>query len=84
MTAKELNRFDAVILDPPRAGAQEQVRELAASTTPRILYVSCNPASFARDAKMLIDAGYALERVKPVGQFRWSTHTELAATFSRA
>lgn len=83
LTAAELGRFDAVILDPPRAGAQEQARALAASVTPRILYVSCNPASFARDAAMLIAGGYRLDRVKPVGQFRWSTHVELVATFSR-
>ena len=79
----ELGRFGAVVLDPPRAGAAEQVAELAASTVPRIAYVSCNPATFARDAKTLTDKGYALEWVRPVGQFRWSTHVELAACFSR-
>lgn len=79
----ELGRFGAVILDPPRAGAEEQVKELAASTTPVIAYVSCNPASFARDAKTLVEGGYTLDWVQPVGQFRWSTHVELAARFSR-
>jgi 23S rRNA (uracil1939-C5)-methyltransferase len=79
----ELNRFGAVILDPPRAGAEEQVQHLAASTVPHIAYVSCNPASFARDAKRLIDGGYRLDWVQPVGQFRWSTHVELAGAFSR-
>jgi 23S rRNA (uracil1939-C5)-methyltransferase len=79
----ELKRFDAVILDPPRAGAEEQARALASSTVRRIAYVSCNPATFARDAKTLADGGYALEWVRPVGQFRWSTHVELAACFSR-
>ncbi|MCA0207708.1 MAG: class I SAM-dependent RNA methyltransferase [Proteobacteria bacterium] len=79
----ELNRFGAVILDPPRAGAEEQVKQLAGSTTPVIAYVSCNPASFARDAKMLVEGGYSLDWVQPVGQFRWSTHVELAARFSR-
>jgi 23S rRNA (uracil1939-C5)-methyltransferase len=79
----ELGRFDAVILDPPRAGAEEQVKALAASSVPRIAYVSCNPATFARDAKTLVDGGYRLEWVRPVGQFRWSTHVELAACFSR-
>lgn len=79
----ELNRFGSVILDPPRAGAEEQVKQLAASNTPVIAYVSCNPASFARDAKMLVEVGYALDWVQPVGQFRWSTHVELAARFSR-
>ena len=80
---KELNRFEAVVLDPPRAGAKEQVPLLARSGAPRIAYVSCNPATFARDARALIDGGYTLNWVKPVGQFRWSTHVELAACFSR-
>jgi 23S rRNA (uracil1939-C5)-methyltransferase len=79
----ELARFDGVILDPPRAGAAEQVRALAGSTVARIAYVSCNPATFARDATLLVDGGYRLEWVRPVGQFRWSTHVELAACFSR-
>ncbi|WP_293700802.1 MULTISPECIES: class I SAM-dependent RNA methyltransferase [unclassified Sphingopyxis] len=79
----ELNRFGAVILDPPRAGAEEQVVQLAASDTPVIAYVSCNPASFARDAKLLVEGGYTLDWVQPVGQFRWSTHVELAGRFSR-
>ncbi|MCL6697531.1 class I SAM-dependent RNA methyltransferase [Sphingomonas sp. NSE70-1] len=81
--AKELTAFDSVVLDPPRAGAQEQVRELAASPVVRIAYVSCNPATFARDAEILVGGGYKLDWVKPVGQFRWSTHVELAASFSR-
>jgi 23S rRNA (uracil1939-C5)-methyltransferase len=79
----ELNRFGAIILDPPRAGAEEQVKQLAASAAPVIAYVSCNPASFARDAKTLIEGGYTLDWVQPVGQFRWSTHVELAARFSK-
>ncbi len=83
LTAEELNSTDAIVLDPPRAGAREQVAEITASTVPRIAYVSCNPATFARDARMLIDGGYRLDRITPVGQFRWSTHVELAASFSR-
>ncbi|WP_326524566.1 class I SAM-dependent RNA methyltransferase [Sphingomonas sp.] len=79
----ELDRFDAVVLDPPRAGAREQVGQLAQARTPRIAYVSCNPGSFARDAKLLVDGGYRLDWVQPVGQFTWSTHVELAAAFSR-
>lgn len=79
----ELNRFGAVILDPPRAGAEEQASQLAASAMPVIAYVSCNPASFARDAKLLVDGGYTLDWVQPVGQFRWSTHVELAGRFSK-
>ncbi|MCE7798554.1 class I SAM-dependent RNA methyltransferase [Sphingobium sufflavum] len=80
----ELNRFGAVVLDPPRAGARDQVEQIAASTAPRLVYVSCNPSSFARDAVTLIEGGYRLDRVRPVGQFRWSTHVELAACFTRA
>jgi 23S rRNA (uracil1939-C5)-methyltransferase len=83
LSAEELNKFHAVILDPPRAGAKEQVVNLAASNVPDIAYVSCNPASFARDAKELVTAGYRLQRVWPVGQFRWSTHIELVGHFSR-
>ena len=83
LTPKELNRFDAVILDPPRAGAREQIEQIAAAQVPLLIYVSCNPATFARDAVLLIEGGYRLERVKPVGQFRWSTHVELVAAFRR-
>lgn len=79
----ELDRFAAVVIDPPRAGAEEQVKQMAMSAVPRIAYVSCNPASFARDARRLVEAGYRLDWVQPVGQFRWSTHVELAARFSR-
>jgi 23S rRNA (uracil1939-C5)-methyltransferase len=83
LDAAELERFGAVILDPPRAGAEEQVRALASARVARIAYVSCNPATFARDAKILVDGGYRLDWVRPVGQFRWSTHVELAAAFAR-
>jgi 23S rRNA (uracil1939-C5)-methyltransferase len=79
----ELKPFDAIIIDPPRAGADAQIVALANSTVARIAYVSCNPATFARDAKTLTDGGYRLEWVRPIGQFRWSTHVELAACFSR-
>jgi 23S rRNA (uracil1939-C5)-methyltransferase len=79
----ELAGYDAVILDPPRSGALEQVKHIAASTVPRVAYVSCNPATFARDAELLVAGGYSLDWVRPVGQFRWSTHVELAAAFSR-
>ena len=83
LDGSELGRFAAVVVDPPRSGAEQQVRELAGSPVERIAYVSCNPATFARDARTLVDGGYALAWVKPVGQFRWSTHVELAACFSR-
>jgi 23S rRNA (uracil1939-C5)-methyltransferase len=83
LTVEELGRFGAVVLDPPRAGARDQVAGLAQAKTPVIAYVSCNPSSFARDAQMICDGGYRLDWVQPVGQFRWSTHVELAARFSR-
>ncbi len=79
----DLKSFDAVVLDPPRAGAEEQVKELASSGVARIAYVSCNPATFARDAMILADGGYRIDWIRPVGQFRWSTHVELGAAFSR-
>lgn len=80
---EELARFDAVLLDPPRAGAREQVAAIAGSTLRRVAYVSCNPSSWARDARMLVDAGFTLEKLRPVGQFRWSTHVELTSLFVR-
>lgn len=79
----ELNRFAAVLLDPPRAGARDQVERIAESTVQRVVYISCNPASWAKDAAMLVDAGFALKELRPVGQFRWSTHVELASLFVR-
>ena len=83
LDTNDLKSFDAVVLDPPRAGAEEQVRALADSDVARIAYVSCNPATFARDAKILADGGYRIDWIRPVGQFRWSTHVELGAAFSR-
>jgi 23S rRNA (uracil1939-C5)-methyltransferase len=83
LTPVELARYDGVILDPPRAGAQEQIAALCASTVARIAYVSCNPATFARDSKALIAGGYKLEHIHPVGQFSWSIHVELIAMFYR-
>ena len=80
---EELGRFDAVLLDPPRAGARDQVRELATSDVGRVIYISCNPSSWARDARTLIDAGFRLAKLRPVGQFCWSTHVELTSLFVR-
>jgi 23S rRNA (uracil1939-C5)-methyltransferase len=79
----ELNRFAAVLLDPPRAGARDQVAQIAASTVERVVYISCNPSSWARDAATLVARGYRLAELRPVGQFRWSTHVELASLFVR-
>ncbi|WP_138422212.1 class I SAM-dependent RNA methyltransferase [Maritimibacter alexandrii] len=76
-------RADAVVIDPPRAGAEAQMVEIAASGVPRIAAVSCNPVTFARDAKILTDAGYTLNWLVVVDQFRWSPHVELAACFTR-
>ncbi len=83
LTVAELDRFDAIVIDPPRAGAREQAAALAACKTPRLAYVSCNPATFARDAKAMVAEGWRIDWVQPVGQFRWSTHVELAACLSR-
>lgn len=79
----ELNVFDAVVLDPPRAGAEAQVRRLAGSKTGTVAYVSCDVGSFARDAAILIAGGYALEGVTPIDQFRYSAHIELVGVFRR-
>ena len=84
LSADELAGFDAVVLDPPRAGAAAQVAELARSDVPVIAYVSCDPSSFARDAAVLVQGGYRLDWVQVVDQFRWSPHTELAARLSRS
>lgn len=83
LRADELDRFDGVLLDPPRAGAREQIAAIAASCLSRVAYVSCNPSSWARDAKTLVGAGFRLEKLRPVGQFRWSTHVELTSLFLR-
>jgi 23S rRNA (uracil1939-C5)-methyltransferase len=79
---EELAKFDGVVIDPPRAGAEAQTRALAEARVPRIAMVSCNPVTFARDAALLIQAGYRLNWVQPVDQFRWSPHVELAASLS--
>lgn len=79
----ELNKFTAVVLDPPRAGAREQVEAIAISQLNRVVYISCNPSSWSRDARRLVDAGFRLAELRPVGQFRWSTHVELASYFVR-
>ncbi|GAA4039180.1 hypothetical protein GCM10022213_06420 [Parerythrobacter jejuensis] len=83
LTAEDLSKFGAVLLDPPRAGARDQILQIAQSSIPRVVYISCNPASWAKDAKTLVEAGFLLDEVRPVGQFRWSTHVELASLFTR-
>jgi 23S rRNA (uracil1939-C5)-methyltransferase len=83
LTRDELKRFDAVVMDPPRAGAEAQAANLAASDVARIAMVSCNPVTLARDLRLLIDGGYRLDRVTPVDQFLWSHHIEVVAALSR-
>ncbi|ABS62406.1 23S rRNA (uracil-5-)-methyltransferase RumA [Parvibaculum lavamentivorans DS-1] len=79
----ELDSFDAVVFDPPRAGAAAQAEEIARSEVPVVAAVSCNPATFARDARTLLDGGYALSELTPVDQFLWSPHIELVGIFRK-
>src|SRR6185437_13391961 len=83
LMAPELDKFDAIVLDPPHAGAAAQAEQIAKSKVARVIYVSCNPASFARDARTLIDGGFRLAAITPVDQFLWSAQLELAARFER-
>lgn len=83
VTWRELRRFDAVVLDPPRAGAQGQAKELAKSQIARLAYVSCNPATFARDAAVLLRGEWRLDGVAVVDQFQHAPHVELVGAFSR-
>jgi len=83
LVPSELKGFGAVVFDPPRQGAEAQARALAQGTVPVIVGVSCNPATFARDARILADGGYKLTRVTPVDQFRYTPHVELVARFER-
>jgi 23S rRNA (uracil1939-C5)-methyltransferase len=81
--ASELDSFDAVVFDPPRAGAEMQAREIASSKVCRVIAVSCNAATFARDSSILIDGGYQLKKVTPVDQFRFAGHVEIVGVFER-
>lgn len=83
LIARELNAFDGVVFDPPRAGAEAQARELAKSSVKRVVAVSCDATTFARDASILVAGGYRLGAVTPVDQFVWSPHTEIVGTFER-
>jgi 23S rRNA (uracil1939-C5)-methyltransferase len=78
----ELSGFDGAVLDPPRAGAEAQIAEIARAHLPRLAYVSCNPVSFARDARHLLSHGYRIGPVREIDQFRWSAHVELVAGFT--
>lgn len=83
LQAQELAAFDGALIDPPRAGAIEQARALAASTLPLVVSISCNAETFARDARILVDGGFRVESVTPLDQFRFSAHVEIAAVFRR-
>ena len=83
LSAKELSRYDAVVLDPPRAGAKSQCEALAASPVPKVVMVSCNPGTCARDLRILVEGGYRIARVTPVDQFLFSPHIELVALLDR-
>jgi 23S rRNA (uracil1939-C5)-methyltransferase len=83
LLAMEMKKLDGVLFDPPRAGAIEQAGEIARSKVSTVVGVSCNPLTFARDAALLIKAGFRLERVTPVDQFLWSPHIELVGLFRR-
>ncbi len=81
---QELKPYDVVVIDPPRAGAMQQCEQLARSSVPTLIYISCNPGSFARDAKLLQEGGYQLHTVVPVDQFLWSEHLELVGHFTKS
>ncbi|GAA5103418.1 RNA methyltransferase [Bartonella jaculi] len=83
LSAKELECFECVVFDPPRAGAQKQVRELAKATIPRVIAISCNPVTFARDLSLLVTGGYTIEQIIPIDQFLWSPHVEIVAVLSK-
>jgi 23S rRNA (uracil1939-C5)-methyltransferase len=83
LTVEELGRYDFIFVDPPRAGALAQVEYIAQSSLQHVVYISCNPASFARDAKVLCDAGFMLASVTPLDQFLWSEHLEVIGKFYR-
>jgi 23S rRNA (uracil1939-C5)-methyltransferase len=83
LSAQELSGFDAIVFDPPRQGAEGQAREIARSKCKNVIAVSCNAATFARDAAILVDGGYRLERVTPVDQFKYTAHVEMVGQFTR-
>jgi 23S rRNA (uracil1939-C5)-methyltransferase len=83
MTRDELKRFDAAVIDPPRAGAEAQTREVAASSLKRVAMVSCNAQTFARDLRLMIDGGWRIKRITPIDQFLWSPHVEIVAQLAR-
>ncbi len=83
MLPHELKKYDAAILDPPRAGARDQVAEIIKSAMANLVMISCNPATFARDARVLVEGGFIMGDIQPVDQFLYSPHLELIAPFRR-
>ena len=83
LSASEINIYDAVVIDPPRAGAKAQCEQIAKSTIATIVYISCGPETFAKDAAILVSSGYKLEKVIPIDQFLWSSHLELVGIFRK-
>ncbi|EJF77688.1 hypothetical protein MCO_00826 [Bartonella sp. DB5-6] len=83
LSVKELEYFECVVFDPPRAGAEEQARELAKATIPRVVAISCNPITFSRDLSLLVAGGYTVEKIIPIDQFLWSPHVEIVAVLSK-
>jgi 23S rRNA (uracil1939-C5)-methyltransferase len=83
LTKDELKRFDAAVIDPPRAGAEAQTRQLARASLKRVAMVSCNAGTFARDLRLMIDGGWRVKRITPIDQFIWSPHIEIVASLSR-
>jgi 23S rRNA (uracil1939-C5)-methyltransferase len=83
MIPLELKNYDALVFDPPRAGAEVQVKEIARSGIKTIAAVSCNPLTLARDLRILVDAGYRIKSVTPIDQFLWSTHVETVALLTK-
>jgi 23S rRNA (uracil1939-C5)-methyltransferase len=83
LASLEMKKFDGAVIDPPRSGARLQAEQIARAPVRKLAYVSCDPASFARDIKVLIEHGFAVTRVTPVDQFRWSPHVELVGALER-
>jgi 23S rRNA (uracil1939-C5)-methyltransferase len=83
MSSLEMKKFDGAVMDPPRSGARQQAEQIARAPVRRLAYVSCDPASFARDAKVLVEHGFTITRITPVDQFRWSPHVEVVGAFER-
>jgi 23S rRNA (uracil1939-C5)-methyltransferase len=83
LSSLEMKKYDAAIIDPPRSGAKLQAEQIAKAPVRRLAYVSCDPVSFARDIKILIEHGFSLTRVTPVDQFRWSPHVEVVGALER-